>query len=45
MQTDEISEVIKVPLDKAVEMIRSGEINDGKSILGLTAAQARLAAS
>ncbi|NIN69381.1 MAG: NUDIX domain-containing protein [Anaerolineae bacterium] len=45
VQTDEISEVIKVPLDKAVEMIRSGEINDGKSILGLTAAQARLAAS
>lgn len=45
VQTDEISEVVKVPLDRALEMVRSGEINDGKSILGLTAAQARLAAS
>lgn len=45
VQTDEISEVLKVPMDTALEMVRSGEINDGKSILGLTAAQARLAAS
>jgi ADP-ribose pyrophosphatase len=45
VESDEIIEVVKVPLDRALEMIRTGEICDGKSILGLIAASARLLTS
>jgi len=41
MESDENIEVIKLPLDKALEMISSAEICDGKTILGLMAAYAR----
>lgn len=42
VESDEIIEVVRIPLDRALEMIGTGEICDGKSILGLTAAGARL---
>ncbi len=41
-ETDEIIEVVKIPLDRALEMVAAGEICDGKSILGLIAGHARL---
>jgi ADP-ribose pyrophosphatase len=41
-ETDEIIEVVKLALAKALEMVDAGEICDGKSILGLLAAQARV---
>jgi ADP-ribose pyrophosphatase len=44
-ETDEIIEVVKVPLDEALEMVESGEICDGKSILGLIAGRANMARS
>jgi ADP-ribose pyrophosphatase len=42
---DEIIEVVKVPLERALEMVATGEICDGKSILGLLAAQAKMCIS
>jgi ADP-ribose pyrophosphatase len=42
---DEVIEVVKLPLDKALEMVRMGEICDGKSILGLIVARAKLTTS
>jgi ADP-ribose pyrophosphatase len=44
-ETDEIIEVVKIPLDRALEMVATGEICDGKSILGLIAGHARLSRS
>jgi len=41
-ETDEIIEVVKLPLTRAVEMVEAGEICDGKSILGLLAVYYRL---
>jgi len=41
-ETDEIIEVVKLALTKAVEMVEAGEICDGKSILGLLAVYYRL---
>jgi len=35
METDENIEVVKLPFDQALEMISTGEICDGKTILGL----------
>jgi ADP-ribose pyrophosphatase len=37
---DEIIEVVKLPLHRALEMAHTGEICDGKSVLGLMAAKA-----
>ncbi len=45
METDESIEVVKVPLKRALQMVGSGEICDGKTILGLMAARARILAS
>jgi ADP-ribose pyrophosphatase len=42
LETDEIIEVVKVPLDRALKMVASGEICDGKSILGLIAGHASM---
>jgi ADP-ribose pyrophosphatase len=41
-ESDEIIEVVRVPLERALEMVGSGEICDGKSILGLLAARAKM---
>jgi len=35
LERDEVIEVVPVPLDKTIAMIRSGEINDSKTICGL----------
>jgi len=39
--SDELIEVVKVPLESALEMVAAVQICDGKSILGLVAASAR----
>ncbi len=44
-ETDEIIEIVKLPLDRALEMVAAGEICDGKSILGLIAGHTRLSRS
>jgi ADP-ribose pyrophosphatase len=44
-ETDEIIEIVKLPLDRALEMVAAGEICDGKSILGLIAVYTRLSRS
>jgi ADP-ribose pyrophosphatase len=41
-EIDETIEVVKLPLEEALNMVRAGEICDGKSILGLLAARARI---
>jgi ADP-ribose pyrophosphatase len=44
-ETDEIIEVVKLPLSRALEMVAEGGVCDGKSILGLIAGQARMSRS
>ena len=39
LDDDEFLEVIKIPLDKAVEMVMNGEIEDGKTQLALLKAK------
>jgi ADP-ribose pyrophosphatase len=39
---DEVLEIVEMPLEKAVGMIRAGDIRDAKSIVGLLLAQQRL---
>jgi ADP-ribose pyrophosphatase len=41
-EIDETIEVVKLPLERALGMVEDGEISDGKSILGLLAARARV---
>lgn len=45
VEGDESIEVVKLPLNRALEMIGSEEICDGKTILGLLAARTRLLSS
>ncbi len=45
VEGDESIEVVKLPLSRALEMIGSEEICDGKTILGLLAARTRLLSS
>lgn len=40
VESDELIEVVEVPLESALEMVATGQICDGKSILGLVAASA-----
>jgi ADP-ribose pyrophosphatase len=42
VETDEVIEVVKLPFERALQMVESGEICDGKSILGLIAARAKM---
>jgi ADP-ribose pyrophosphatase len=42
VEADEAIEVIKLPLERALEMVADGDICDGKSILGLIAARAKM---
>ncbi|HEU4389210.1 MAG TPA: NUDIX hydrolase [Blastocatellia bacterium] len=39
LDDDEEIEVVKMPLDEALALVRSGEIDDAKSIIGLTRAR------
>jgi ADP-ribose pyrophosphatase len=45
LESDESIEVVEVSLKSALEMIESGEIRDGKTILGLIAAGTRMRTS
>lgn len=42
LEEDEMIEIVRVPFTRALEMAASGEIEDAKTIIGLTAAAARL---
>jgi ADP-ribose pyrophosphatase len=42
VEADEAIEVVKMPLERALEMVADGDICDGKSILGLIAARAKM---
>ncbi|HYO91965.1 MAG TPA: NUDIX hydrolase [Pyrinomonadaceae bacterium] len=42
LETDELVEVVRVPFARALEMIASGEIEDAKTIIGLTLAAERV---
>lgn len=42
LEEDEMIEVVRVPFTRALEMAASGEIEDAKTIIGLTMAAARL---
>ncbi len=38
LESDEVLEIMEVPLEKTIEMIKDGTIKDGKTIIGLQAA-------
>ncbi|MBI1823105.1 MAG: NUDIX hydrolase [Nitrospirae bacterium] len=42
LEESEVLEVKKMPLDKALEMIKTGQIQDGKTIIGLQNAYLKL---
>ena len=42
LEEDEILEIVRLPFARALEMVASGEIEDGKTIVGLMMAAARL---
>jgi len=42
LESDELIEIERVPFEKALEMVKNGEIEDAKTIVGLTAAADRL---
>src|SRR6267143_2870000 len=45
LDEDELIEVVSVPVDRALQMITDGEIEDAKTIIGLLLAAPRLGAS
>ena len=45
LEDDEIIEVLRVPIDRALQMITDGEIEDAKTIIGLLLAAPRIGAS
>ena len=45
LEDDELIEVVKLPIDRALQMITDGEIEDAKTIIGLMLAAPRLGAS
>jgi ADP-ribose pyrophosphatase len=45
LEDDELIEVVRVPIDGALQMIRDGEIEDAKTIIGLLLAGPRLGAA
>ena len=45
LEDDEIIEVVRVPIDRAMQMITDGEIEDAKTIIGLLLAAPRIGAS
>lgn len=45
LEDDELIEVVKLPIDRALQMITEGEIEDAKTIIGLMLAAPRLGAS
>lgn len=45
LEADEVIEIVRVPIDRALQMITDGEIEDAKTIIGLMLAAPRLGAS
>lgn len=45
LEDDEFIEVVRLPIDRALQMITDGEIEDAKTIIGLMLAAPRLGAS
>ena len=45
LEDDELIEVVRLPIDRALQMISDGEIEDAKTIIGLMLAAPRLGAS
>jgi ADP-ribose pyrophosphatase len=45
LEADELLDIVRVPFMRALEMIADGEIEDAKTIIGLTMAAARLGIS
>ncbi|HEX8772233.1 MAG TPA: NUDIX hydrolase [Pyrinomonadaceae bacterium] len=45
LEEDEMLEIVRVPFTRALEMIEEGEIEDGKTIIGLMLAATRLGIS
>src|ERR1043165_3810272 len=45
LEEDELIEVVRLPLDRALQMISDGEIEDAKTIIGLLIAAPRLGGS
>src|SRR5438309_8465895 len=45
LEADELIEVVRLPIDRALQMITDGEIEDAKTIIGLMLAAPRLGAS
>jgi len=45
LEDDELIEVVRLPIDRALQMITDGEIEDAKTIIGLMLAAPRLGAS
>jgi ADP-ribose pyrophosphatase len=45
LEDDELLEVVRLPIDRALQMITEGEIEDAKTIIGLMLAAPRLGAS
>jgi len=42
LDEDEILEIVRIPIEEALEMITSGEIQDAKTIIGLMLAAPRV---
>jgi len=45
LEDDELIEVVRLPIDRAMQMISDGEIEDAKTIIGLLLAAPRLGAA
>jgi ADP-ribose pyrophosphatase len=45
LEDDELLEIVRMPFTRALEMVASGEIEDAKTIIGLTMAATRLGIS
>ena len=45
LEDDELIEVVRLPIDRALQMVTDGEIEDAKTIIGLMLAAPRLGAS
>jgi len=45
LEDDELIEIVRLPIDRALQMIRDGEIEDAKTIIGLLLAGPRLGAT
>ena len=45
LEEDEVIEIVRLPIDRALQMVSEGEIEDAKTIIGLLLAAPRLGIS